>query len=66
MVDEQAGRWLTVRQVAQRLQLNERTILRAIHSGQLQAAKFGRKGGWRIAPADVERWIASRQSERHE
>lgn len=52
--------YLTVEQVAARLQLHPKTIRAAIDRHELRAAKFGDRAGWRILPADVDAWVASR------
>jgi len=49
---------LTVRQVAQRLQVAEITIRRWIASGRIQrASKITTRSGWRIPTSEVERLL---------
>jgi excisionase family DNA binding protein len=60
-IDEQAEReWLTVAQVAERLQLHEETIRRWIRDGQFPVLNLGKKAGYRIRPADLDAFIAER------
>lgn len=47
---------LTIKQVAQYLQVNERTIYRLAAAASIPAFKVG--GSWRFRKADIERWIA--------
>ena len=46
---------LTLREVAELLQVNERTALRLAHAGDLPAARVG--GQWRVHPVELERWF---------
>jgi excisionase family DNA binding protein len=50
---------LSAREAAEALDINERTIRRAIARGDLPAAKHG--GAFRIAPADLARYRSRRQ-----
>ena len=50
---------LTVREVAQLLKVNERTIYRMAARGELPAFKVG--GHWRFLREDVESWIATQK-----
>jgi len=53
---------LTLRDVAELLQVNERTALRLAHAGDLPAARVG--GQWRVHPVELERWfVHSREAE---
>ena len=56
--EEQA--WLTVAQVAERLQLHEETIRRWIRDGQIPVLDLGKKAGYRVRPADLDAFIAER------
>jgi excisionase family DNA binding protein len=51
---------LTVAEVAQELRLSEKTVRRAIASGELVAHKLC--AHWRIFRPDVEAWIAARSN----
>jgi len=48
---------LTPEQVAKRLQVQERTILDWLRSGQLRGLKLGRL--WRIEPADLQAFLSA-------
>lgn len=48
---------LTIRQVADHLQVCERTVRRWIQEGKLRAMRIGR--GWRIHPRDLDRLLHS-------
>jgi len=49
--------FLTIEQVATKLQIHWQTVLTYIKSGKLRAVKLGR--GYRIDPNDLERFIES-------
>ena len=51
---------MTIREVAEYLKVNERTIYRLLSAKKLPAFKVG--GSWRFRRADIAGWIAS-QSE---
>lgn len=51
---------MTIREVAEYLKVNERTIYRLLSAKKLPAFKVG--GSWRFRRADIDGWIAS-QSE---
>ena len=46
---------LTVKEVAEYLKVNERTVYRMATASKLPAFKVG--GSWRFKQADIERWI---------
>lgn len=53
--------WLTTAQVAELFQVTEETIRRWIRAGDLPVLDLGgRKGGYRIKRADVDRFIEQR------
>ena len=57
MADE---RLLTVRQVAERLQVNAETVRRWLRSGGMHGISLGSdRGGWRIAESEVERFLSA-------
>lgn len=63
--------YMTVRQVADRLSLRKAdSVLGLIHAGALPAADVSCPGSkrpcWRIDPADLERFLLSRQTRRAE
>jgi excisionase family DNA binding protein len=53
--------YLTIAEAAARLRCCERTIRRAIDRGALRAGRVrggnGARGGYRIRPADLDRWL---------
>jgi excisionase family DNA binding protein len=53
--------FLTIAEAAERVRCCERTIRRAIDSGALRAERIravdGKRGGFRIRPADLETWM---------
>ncbi|MEM1022470.1 MAG: helix-turn-helix domain-containing protein [Myxococcota bacterium] len=51
---------LTVKQVAERLAVNERTVYRMANSGELPGFKVA--GTWRFLEADIETWIEEQKS----
>lgn len=53
---------LTIKQVAQYLQVNERTIYRLAAASDIPAFKVG--GSWRFRKADIEHWIANQSKAR--
>ena len=52
----------TVRQVAEYLAVNERTVYRMAERGELPAFKVG--DAWRFRREDIDAWIARQQQER--
>ncbi len=60
LVDE-VGTYLTIAEAASRVRVCERTIRRAIESGELRAGKARAarrsRGAIRIRPADLDRWL---------
>ena len=48
------AKFLTLKEVAARLRVSERSIFRYIHSGKLKATKIGY---WRISEKDFEQFI---------
>ncbi len=49
---------LTPSDVAALCQVSPKTVMRAIQSGRLPAARLSERGAFRIAPDDVDAWIA--------
>jgi excisionase family DNA binding protein len=50
-------RLLTPDDVADRCRISAKTVLRAIHRGQLRASRLGTQRAYRMREADVEEWI---------
>jgi excisionase family DNA binding protein len=53
-------RYQTVQELADRLEVAEATVRRWIKSGELRAIDIGK--GWRIADADLERFLKARET----
>lgn len=53
--------WLTVAEVAARLQLTEDTIRRWCQSGRLQATLLNRRAGYRIPASELRRLLQGEQ-----
>lgn len=53
-------RYQTVQELAERLEVAEATVRQWIKSGQLRAIDIGK--GWRIADADLARFLTSRET----
>src|SRR3712207_6661709 len=51
-------RLLAVGDVAEMCQVHRKTVMRAIRSGRLRAARLGARGAYRLRPADVDQWVA--------
>ncbi len=60
MVEIQPGRWLTVAEVASRLQVSTETVRRWIRAGELPVLDLGGKAGYRIREDVLEEFIARR------
>jgi excisionase family DNA binding protein len=58
--------WLTVEQVAERLQVHVDTVRRALRDGRMRGFKLSRKSGWRIRASDVDRYVVGRTDDRTE
>ncbi len=56
MIDE---RWLTVADVARRLQVHPETVRRWLREGRLKGKNVGGKGGYRITEREVNAFIDS-------
>lgn len=57
-------RFLTPEDVAEMVELSVKSVTRAIAAGDLEASQLTRRGGWRIRPAAVERWMEARSNAR--
>jgi excisionase family DNA binding protein len=49
--------WLTVEQVAERLQVHIETVRRWIRSGDLPGVRLGRRAGYRVKAADLDAFL---------
>jgi len=52
--------WLTVEDVAQRLDVTEETVRRLLRRGELPGMQISRRSGWRVRVQDVDDFIRSR------
>jgi excisionase family DNA binding protein len=50
-------RLLTPADVAERCQISAKSVLRAIHRGELRAYRLGERGAYRLREADVDAWL---------
>ena len=50
-------KWLTVSQVAERLQVHEETIRRWLRQGRLEGHNFSGRTGYRISAHALERFL---------
>ena len=50
-------RLLTPGDVAERCQISAKSVLRAIHRGQLRAYRLGERGAYRLREDDVDAWL---------
>jgi len=58
-------RYLKPADVAAIVELSEKTVLRAIAAGDLEASRLTRKrGGWRITHTAIDRWMKKRSTSR--
>jgi excisionase family DNA binding protein len=53
----------TLQQVAERLQVRQRTVKRWLLSGQLRGLKAGRK--WRVKPSAIEQFLQASTDSAH-
>lgn len=56
------GKYLKVTQACERTELDKKTLYKAIEQGHLPASRIGRV--WRIAEADLERFMDEAKTER--
>ena len=56
---EDLKKYLTVRQVADKLDISEESVRDLINYRELKAVKIGK---WRIKPADLDKFIKSRSN----
>ncbi len=58
------ARIFTVQQVAERMQVSERTVFNWLRAGRLKGYRLGgRKAGWRIEEPDLDRFRAELRGE---
>jgi excisionase family DNA binding protein len=56
-----AGRMLTVREVATRLQVHEESVRRWLREGQIRGVPLGGRAGWRIPEEELGRFLEERR-----
>ncbi len=54
----QEDRWLTVAQIAERLQVHQDTVRRWLRQGTLQGRNFGGKSGYRVRERDLNAFMS--------
>ncbi len=54
--------YFTLKEVAERLKVSERTVWRWVHSGELPAIKLGQQ--WRIRDDDLDEFLEARRAPR--
>lgn len=52
--------WLTVEDVAHRLDVTEETVRRLLRRGDLPGMQISKRSGWRVRVRDVDAFIRSR------
>jgi excisionase family DNA binding protein len=63
MSQSQDEQMLTIKQVARRMNVDEKTVRRWIQRGELRAINIGRlRPEYRIRPSDLERFIENRET----
>ncbi|MDH2442944.1 helix-turn-helix domain-containing protein [Amnibacterium sp. CER49] len=61
--DDQVGRFLTIAETAQLLNVSASQAYALVRSGELPAIKIGAAGHWRIERAELEAFIEARYEE---
>ncbi len=61
MSDEQ--QWLTVAQVAEKVQVHPETVREWLRNKRLRGTRLSRRAGWRIRASDLEQFLAGEQEE---
>ncbi len=60
---QQDEQWLTVVQIASRLQVHEETVRRWLRTGQLKGRNFKGKSGYRVRSDDLEAFMSQEPTE---
>jgi excisionase family DNA binding protein len=60
MSEQTEREWLTLEQVANRLQVHVETVRRWVREGELPVLDLGKRAGYRVQPADLDAYIAAR------
>jgi len=53
--------FMTVNDVAEKLQVHPRTVKRWLNDGKLKGVLLGDRAGWRISEADFREFVADQQ-----
>jgi len=56
------GRWYTVAEIGELLQVHEQSVRRWLRSGEMKGTLLGRKGGYRVAGADLKSFMDERSN----
>jgi len=56
------GHWYTVAEIGELLQVHEQSVRRWLRSGELKGTLLGRKGGYRVAGADLKSFMDERSN----
>lgn len=60
-INEMSGEILTIKEVAEYLKVNERTVYRLAAAKKIPAFKVG--NAWRFKKTEVEQWISDQSSQ---
>lgn len=52
--------WLTVKQIAERLQVHPETVRDWLRDGKLKGYRISSRAGWRVTPEDLQRFVEGR------
>jgi excisionase family DNA binding protein len=64
-MSQSQGKMLTVKQVAEQMSVDDKTVRNWIQRGELMAVNIGRiRPEYRIRPSDLENFIANRETKR--
>jgi excisionase family DNA binding protein len=62
--EQSTGRWLTVADIVDELQVHEATVRRWIKTGELDATELGNRAGYRIRQEDFDRFLDERSTKK--
>ena len=64
-MSQSQGKMLTVKQVAEQMSVDDKTVRNWIQRGELRAVNIGRvRPEYRIRPSDLEDFLANRETKR--
>jgi len=61
-MNEGGSEWLTVEQIATRMQVTPETVRRWLRRRELRGVRLSDKAGWRIQGAELDRYLAARET----